>query len=116
MMIPMGVIAGHGMGTFHPGVEAHRRPVSIGDQQADMALRACRGSEAPPAGWLQAIPSELTCLHCGAQMTLLEDRRIGDSLHLSAECPRCGCLRATYFEVAPAPQRFLELPQEASFD
>jgi hypothetical protein len=49
-------------------------------------------------------------------MRLLEDRQLGSSLHLSAECPRCGCLRVTYVEWTAALQRFLKFPQEASFD
>ena len=115
LMIPMGALAGHGLAAFHPGAYP-RESSSIGDQQAEMALLACRAPEASdPAeralGW-----SELLCLHCGGMMRVLEDRRIGAAIHLSAECPRCGCLRATYVDLTPASQRFLELPQEASFD
>jgi hypothetical protein len=114
LVFGMGATVGHGVAAFHPGLEAARRPASIGDQQAAMALRACRRPQPKAAATPDARRSELICLHCGSAMTLIEDVQLGDSLHLSAQCPRCGCLRATYLEL-PA-QRLLELPQEVSFD
>lgn len=113
--IGMGATVGHGVAAFHPGLETTRRPASIGEQQAEMALRACSQPQAMGADDPQAKRSELTCMHCGEEMNLVEGIRIGDLLHLSAQCPRCGCLRLTDVELA-LPQRFLELPQEASFD
>jgi hypothetical protein len=115
LLIPMVGPAGHGLGSLYPGGRLPGPP-SIGDQQAEMALRACGGVPPIASAGPAADRSELICLHCGAEMRLLEDRQIGAALHLSAECPRCGCLRATYIELSPLSQRFLELPQEASFD
>lgn len=121
LVISMGAIVGHGVADFHPGLGPGRDSMSIGDQQAAMALQACRTAPERPQG----VRSELICLHCGAEMRLIEDLRLGNSLHLSAECPRCpslrsgclakACLHASSIELEP-PQRFLELPQEASFD
>ena len=116
LMLPMGGLAGHGAAAFHPGVPTPES-FSIGDQQAEMALRAYRGVEAAASSSEPAPEiSELICLHCGAAMRVLENQQIGAALHLSAVCPRCGCLRATYIELTPSSQRFLEIPQEASFD
>jgi hypothetical protein len=116
LLISSGKIAGHGVASFHPGVAGRPSGRSIGDQQAQMALRACREPAAPQDNKPRSGHDDLLCLHCGATMRLLEGEQLGASLRLSAECPRCGCLRATYIELAAAPQRFLEIPQEASFD
>jgi len=116
LLISTGAIAGHGVAALHPGVAGRPAPHSIGDQQAQMALRACREPAAPGSGGARSDYHDLLCPHCGVEMRLLEDLQLGDSLHLSAECPRCGCLRVTTVELTAASQRFLEIPQEASFD
>jgi hypothetical protein len=116
LVTSVGAIAGHGMAAFRVGTPHRPAPLSIGDQQARMALRACQRPAARATDDLSPDHAELLCLHCGAEMRLLEGQRLGGSLHLSAVCPRCGCLRATCVELTPASQRFLELPQEASFD
>jgi hypothetical protein len=114
LLISSGAIAGHAVAAFDPGVDKRQAARSIGDQQAQMALRACR----EPAEKEARHPDhyDLLCPHCGVAMRVLEDLQFGFSQHLSAECPRCGCLRATYLELAPASQQLLEIPQEASFD
>jgi len=116
LMFPLGAIAGHGVAAFHPGTDSRNAPPSIGDQQAQMALRACRQPAAPESDGWRSGHDDLPCMHCGAAMSLLKDQQLGASHHLSAECPRCGCLRATTIEVAAAPHSFMEIPQEASFD
>jgi len=89
-----------------------------------MALAACRTpTQGEGEADLRPLTAEntarLSCMYCGADMRVVEDRRTTRLIHLSAQCPRCGCLRATYMEwlpAQPAPHWFLEIPQEASFD
>jgi hypothetical protein len=108
--------AGHAVAAFHFGGEVRPAASSIGDQQGEMALRACHASAEGEPAPSATRRGDLLCPHCGAPMRLIEDWPIGPVLHLSAECRRCGCLRASYVELSPAPQPFLEPPQEASFD
>jgi len=103
-----GAATGHGRAAFSPVVCARRR-FSIGDQQAAMAVRACR-DRATVDESSTVSRRQLACLHCGAAMRLVDDRRIDTSLHLLAECPRCGCLRATSIELGPGVQPFLRHP------
>ena len=91
------------------------KPPSIGDQQMQMALRTFRGRFAtlrltPP------VPAGLICPHCAAPMDLVDRDWLDRSIYLSADCPRCGCRRATTIELAPSATLLVEIPQEASFD
>jgi hypothetical protein len=121
---PIGAIVGHGGGEFHSGTVPRKSLPSIGEQQAHMALAACRTptkgeGEADLRPQKAEDTGRLSCMYCGADMRVVEDRRTTGLIHLSAKCPRCGCLRATYVELLPAqpaPHWFLEIPQEASFD
>ena len=116
LLISLGTIAGHRVPAFHPGTVGRQAARSIGDQQACMALRACGESAASGSNGPRPNDDGLLCLHCGGEMRVLEGLQLGDSLHLSAECPRCGCLRASCVELGPAAHWSLELPAEASFD
>jgi hypothetical protein len=113
-----GALAGHAVEAFHPGVVPRSTPPSIGEQQARMALRALEPLTAPArlrqASDLAHVVSP--CPHCGETMRLEDDRRLGISLLLSGECPRCGCLRASFIEGVDLRRPLLEIPRVASFD
>jgi hypothetical protein len=98
--MPLLAHAGHGLGTFHGISLPSECQLSIGDQQAQMALRACQEPASPETDGPRSeqVHGDLLCLYCSVEIRLLEDRQLGSSLHLSAECPHCGCLRVTYVE------------------
>jgi hypothetical protein len=113
LLISPGKMAGHAMAVLSPGVDRRQAARSIGDQQAQMALRSCQPAESEGP---RIDHDGLLCPHCGVEMSVLEDLQLGSSLHLSAVCPRCGCLRVTTIELTAVPPQFLEIPREASFD
>ncbi|HMK08897.1 MAG TPA: hypothetical protein VK449_07705 [Anaerolineales bacterium] len=108
-------VVGSRIGQHRETVAFRCRPESIGEQQEHLALLACRSPQPPIGPTAAPAFSGLGCLHCGSEMLLLERLDLGTSVRLSAECPRCRCLRATVIELT-AEGRFVDFPQEASFD